>query len=63
MRRTRFNAFLMIGALGASALAVAGCNSGPSDQTVKNHISRIFVKLNLSGRAQIAAHAIRVGIA
>jgi len=34
-----------------------------SEKTIKNHISRIFSKLNISGRAQIAAHAIRVGIA
>jgi len=34
-----------------------------SEKTVKNHMSRIFSKLNMNARAQIAAHAIRVGIA
>jgi DNA-binding NarL/FixJ family response regulator len=34
-----------------------------SEKTVKNHISRIFSKLNISARTQAAVHAIRVGIA
>jgi DNA-binding CsgD family transcriptional regulator len=33
-----------------------------SDKTVKNHISHILAKLNLSARTQIAVHAIRAGI-
>jgi DNA-binding NarL/FixJ family response regulator len=34
-----------------------------SEKTVKNHISRIFSKLNVSARTQAAVHAIRVGLA
>ena len=34
-----------------------------SEKTVKNHISRIFTKLNISARTQAAVHAVRVGIA
>jgi DNA-binding NarL/FixJ family response regulator len=34
-----------------------------SEKTVKNHISRIFSKLNISARTQAAVHAIRTGIA
>ncbi|MGZ3498801.1 MAG: LuxR C-terminal-related transcriptional regulator [Vulcanimicrobiaceae bacterium] len=34
-----------------------------SEKTVKNHISRIFTKLNITARTQAAVHAIRVGIA
>lgn len=33
-----------------------------SDKTVKNHISHILAKLNLSARTQVAVHAIRAGI-
>ncbi|MDE2483177.1 MAG: response regulator transcription factor [bacterium] len=33
-----------------------------SDQTVKNHISHILAKLNLSARTQVAIHALRAGI-
>jgi len=33
-----------------------------SEKTVKNHISRIFSKLNISARAQAAVHAIRTGL-
>ena len=33
-----------------------------SEKTVKNHVSRIFSKLNISARTQAAVHAIRVGI-
>jgi DNA-binding NarL/FixJ family response regulator len=33
-----------------------------SEKTVKNHISRIFSKLNISARTQAAVHAIRTGI-
>jgi DNA-binding NarL/FixJ family response regulator len=33
-----------------------------SEKTVKNHISRIFSKLNISARTQAAVHAIRSGI-
>jgi DNA-binding NarL/FixJ family response regulator len=29
---------------------------------VKNHVSRIFSKLNISARTQAAVHAIRAGI-
>jgi len=34
-----------------------------SEKTVKNHISRIFSKLNISARTQAAVHAIKVGLA
>ena len=34
-----------------------------SEKTVKNHISRIFSKLNITARSQAAVHAIRAGIA
>ncbi|GAC1415704.1 MAG: response regulator transcription factor [Candidatus Velthaea sp.] len=33
-----------------------------SEKTVKNHISRIFTKLNISARTQAAVYAIRVGL-
>jgi DNA-binding NarL/FixJ family response regulator len=33
-----------------------------SEKTIKNHISRIFSKLNINGRAQAAVHAIRMGL-
>jgi DNA-binding NarL/FixJ family response regulator len=33
-----------------------------SDKTVKNHISHILAKLNLSARTQVAVHAIRTGL-
>lgn len=33
-----------------------------SEKTVKNHISRIFSKLNITARTQAAIHAIRTGI-
>jgi len=33
-----------------------------SEKTVKNHVSRIFSKLNISARTQAAVHAIRTGI-
>ena len=33
-----------------------------AEKTVKNHISRIFSKLNICARAQAAVHAIRMGI-
>ena len=33
-----------------------------SEKTVKNHISRIFSKLNISARTQAAVHAIRAGL-
>ncbi|MEO9170852.1 MAG: response regulator transcription factor [Candidatus Aquilonibacter sp.] len=35
---------------------------GLSDKTVKNHISHILAKLNLSARTQVAVHALRTGI-
>jgi len=35
---------------------------GLSEKTVKNHISRIFSKLNISARTQAAVHAIRTGL-
>ena len=34
-----------------------------SQKTIKNHISRIFMKLNVTARTQAAIHAIKVGIA
>jgi DNA-binding NarL/FixJ family response regulator len=34
-----------------------------SDKTVKNHISHILAKLNLTARTQVAVHALRAGIA
>jgi|SRR5579872_4012315 len=33
-----------------------------SEKTVKNHISRIFSKLNITARTQAAVHAIRTGL-
>jgi DNA-binding NarL/FixJ family response regulator len=33
-----------------------------SEKTVKNHISRIFSKLNVTARTQAAIHAIKNGI-
>jgi two-component system response regulator DevR len=39
-----------------------GVRLGLSEKTVKNHISRIFSKLDISARTQAAVHAIRVGI-
>ena len=33
-----------------------------SEKTVKNHVSRIFAKLNISARTQAAVHAIRAGL-
>jgi DNA-binding NarL/FixJ family response regulator len=33
-----------------------------SEKTVKNHISRIFSKLNIFARAQAAVHAIKIGL-
>ncbi|MBV8149565.1 MAG: response regulator transcription factor [Candidatus Eremiobacteraeota bacterium] len=33
-----------------------------SEKTVKNHISRIFSKLNIYARAQAAVHAIKMGL-
>jgi DNA-binding NarL/FixJ family response regulator len=33
-----------------------------SEKTIKNHISRIFSKLNIYARAQAAVHAIRLGL-
>ncbi|MGQ9524442.1 MAG: LuxR C-terminal-related transcriptional regulator [Armatimonadota bacterium] len=36
---------------------------GISQQTVKNHVSRILEKLELNGRLQIAMHALRSGLA
>jgi two-component system response regulator DegU len=35
---------------------------GLSEKTVKNHISRIFSKLNISARTQAAVYAIRTGL-
>jgi DNA-binding NarL/FixJ family response regulator len=35
---------------------------GLSEKTVKNHISRIFSKLNIGARSQAAVHAIRIGL-
>jgi DNA-binding NarL/FixJ family response regulator len=36
---------------------------GLSDKTVKNHISHIFVKLNVTARTQVVVYAMRNGIA
>lgn len=36
---------------------------GLSDKTVKNHISHIFAKLNVTARTQVVAYAIRNGLA
>lgn len=36
---------------------------GLSDKTVKNHISHIFSKLNVTARTQVVAYAIRNGLA
>lgn len=33
-----------------------------SEKTVKNHISRIFTKLNITARTQAAVHAIKTGL-
>ncbi len=33
-----------------------------SEKTVKNHISRIFAKLNINARTQAAVHAIKTGL-
>jgi two-component system response regulator DegU len=33
-----------------------------SEKTVKNHVSKIFSKLNVSARSQAAVHAIRTGL-
>ncbi|GAC1585568.1 MAG: response regulator transcription factor [Candidatus Velthaea sp.] len=33
-----------------------------SEKTIKNHISRIFTKLNVTARTQAAVHAIRTGM-
>jgi DNA-binding NarL/FixJ family response regulator len=33
-----------------------------SDKTVKNHISHILAKMNLTARTQVAVHAIRAGL-
>ncbi len=34
-----------------------------SEKTVKNHISRIFAKLNINARTQAAVHALKTGLA
>lgn len=39
-----------------------GRRLGLSDKTVKNHISHILAKLQLSARTQVAVHALRTGI-
>ncbi len=33
-----------------------------SDKTVKNHISHVLTKMNLTARTQVAVHAIRAGL-
>ncbi|MGH8164893.1 MAG: response regulator transcription factor [Rhodanobacteraceae bacterium] len=33
-----------------------------SDKTVKNHVSHIFSKLNITARSQAAVHAVRSGL-
>jgi len=40
-----------------------GARLSLSEKTVKNHVSRIFSKLNISARSQAAVHAIRSGFA
>lgn len=40
-----------------------GAHLSLSEQTIKNHVSRIFSKLNISARSQAAAYAIRSGFA
>ncbi|MBV8364737.1 MAG: response regulator transcription factor [Candidatus Eremiobacteraeota bacterium] len=40
-----------------------GARLALSEKTVKNHVSRIFSKLNISARSQAAVHAIRSGFA
>ena len=35
---------------------------GVSDKTVKNHVSHIFSKLNITARSQAAVHAVRAGL-
>ena len=35
---------------------------GLSEKTIKNHISRIFSKLNIYARTQAAVHAIKLGL-
>ena len=39
-----------------------GATLAISKHTVRNHISRIFAKLDLSGRAQLGAYAVRMGL-
>lgn len=33
-----------------------------SDKTIKNHISHVLAKMNLTARTQVAVHAIRAGL-
>jgi DNA-binding NarL/FixJ family response regulator len=40
-----------------------GASLSLSEKTVKNHISRIFSKLHITGRTQLVIHAIKTGIA
>ena len=40
-----------------------GARLALSEKTVKNHVSRIFSKLNISARSEAAVHAIRKGFA
>ncbi|MBV9462650.1 MAG: response regulator transcription factor [Verrucomicrobiae bacterium] len=40
-----------------------GARLSLSEKTVKNHVSRIFSKLNISARSQAAVHAIKSGFA
>jgi|SRR5579872_2739383 len=39
-----------------------GARLNLSEKTIKNHISRIFSKLNIYARSQAAVHAIRLGL-
>jgi DNA-binding NarL/FixJ family response regulator len=40
-----------------------GATLSLSEKTIKNHISRIFSKLQVTGRTQLVIHAIKTGIA
>jgi len=40
-----------------------GATLSLSEKTIKNHISRIFSKLEITARTQLVVHAIKTGIA
>jgi two-component system response regulator DevR len=58
MRETEI---VLLIAQGLSNKEISG-RLGLSEKTVKNHISRIFSKLNIGARSQAAVHAIRIGL-